>query len=141
MPRAKREAATRRVLLKVSGEGLGAGGYDPASVRALASEIAALAASGVETAIVVGGGNLVRGRDLLHATPAQIRLGRLLGRATPASFLHHRLIRRPDGSKLSKSSGDTGVREMRAAGWSADRVIEVAAIAVGLDPASVLIGR
>ena len=84
---------------------------------------------------------VVRGRDLLHATPAQIRLGRLLGRATPASFLHHRLIRRPDGSKLSKSSGDTGVREMRAAGWSADRVIEVAAIAVGLDPASVLIGR
>ena len=84
---------------------------------------------------------VVRGRDLLHATPSQIRLGRLLGRATPASFLHHRLIRRPDGSKLSKSSGDTGVRELRAAGWSADRVIEAAATAVGLDPASVPVRR
>ena len=54
----------KRVLLKLSGEGLGADGYDPAMVRAIAFEIAALAATGVEIAIVVGGGNLVRGRDL-----------------------------------------------------------------------------
>ena len=66
---------------------------------------------------------VVRGRDLLHATPAQIRLGRLLGRTTPPTFLHHRLIRRPDGSKLSKSDGDTGVRELRAAGLTAADVI------------------
>jgi glutamyl/glutaminyl-tRNA synthetase len=59
---------------------------------------------------------VVRGMDLLHATAAQIRLARRLGRETPARFAHHRLIRRLDGSKLSKSSGDTGVRELRAAG-------------------------
>jgi len=63
-----------------------------------------------------GIGLVVRGRDLLPATPAQIRLGRHVGRDAPPAFLHHPLIRRPDGSKLSKSSADTGVRELRAAG-------------------------
>ena len=38
---------------------------------------------------------VVRGRDLLAATPAQIRLGRLLGRETPPTFAHHPLVRRP----------------------------------------------
>ncbi len=70
---------------------------------------------------------VVRGRDLLHATPAQIRLARLLGRERPPAFLHHRLIRRPDGSKLSKSAGDTGVRELRAAGSTAADVVAMAA--------------
>ena len=51
---------------------------------------------------------VVRGRDLLAATPAQIRLARLLGREAPATFAHHPLIRRPDGAKLSKADGDTG---------------------------------
>ena len=74
---------------------------------------------------------VVRGRDLLHATPAQIRLARLLGRERPPAFLHHRLIRRPDGSKLSKSAGDTGVRELRAAGTTAADVLAMAAAALG----------
>ena len=74
---------------------------------------------------------VVRGRDLLEATAAQIRLARVLGRATPPAFAHHPLITRPDGSKLSKSSGDTGVRELRAAGHSAAEVIEMAASATG----------
>lgn len=74
---------------------------------------------------------VVRGEDLLDATPAQIRLGRILGRETPPTFLHHPLIRRPDGRKLSKSSDDTGVRELRAAGRSADEVIAAAAEASG----------
>lgn len=78
---------------------------------------------------------VVRGRDLLHATPTQIRLAQLLGRAEPPVFLHHPLIRRPDGSKLSKSSGDTGVRELRAAGVSAPAIIGRAAAAVGLTEA------
>ena len=74
---------------------------------------------------------VIRGRDLLEATPAQIRLGRLLARETPPVFHHHRLIRRPDGSKLSKAAGDTGVRELRAAGQSAEAVIASAAEASG----------
>ena len=64
---AKSPAAPRRVLLKLSGEGLcreGGRGYDAEQVRSLAQEIAGLPLSGIQTAIVVGGGNLVRGRDL-----------------------------------------------------------------------------
>ncbi len=67
---------------------------------------------------------VIRGEDLLESTGRQVALARLLGRAQPPRFLHHRLIRHPDGSKLSKSAGDTGVREMRAAGLSPDVVLE-----------------
>lgn len=74
---------------------------------------------------------VIRGQDLLHATPAQIRLGQILGRERPPVFLHHPLIRRPDGSKLSKSAGDTGVRELRTAGRSAPDVIALAAESIG----------
>ena len=75
---------------------------------------------------------VIRGRDLLSATPAQIRLAHLLGRETTPTFAHHRLIRRPDGSKLSKADGDTSVRELRSAGRSAAELIGEAAAAVGL---------
>jgi glutamyl/glutaminyl-tRNA synthetase len=75
---------------------------------------------------------VIRGRDLIEATPAQIRLATLLGRATPAVFAHHRLIRTADGAKLSKADGATSVRELRAAGRSAAELIGEAAAAVGL---------
>ena len=75
---------------------------------------------------------MIRGRDLLPATPAQIRLARLLGRETSAIFAHHPLIRRPDGSKLSKADGDTSVRDLRAAGRTPAELIGEAAAAVGL---------
>jgi glutamyl/glutaminyl-tRNA synthetase len=77
---------------------------------------------------------VVRGRDLLHTTPTQIRLARLLGRDRPPSFLHHPLVHRPDGTKLSKSSGDTGVRELRAAGLSATDVVASARAASEVPP-------
>jgi glutamyl-tRNA synthetase/glutamyl-Q tRNA(Asp) synthetase len=76
---------------------------------------------------------VVRGRDLLDATPDQIRLGRLLGRETPPTFAHHPLIRRADGSKLSKSDGATGIRDLRAAGRTAEDVVGEAARATGFD--------
>jgi len=74
---------------------------------------------------------IIRGRDLLSETAAQIRLGTRLGRETPATFAHHPLIRRPDGRKLSKADGSTSVRDLRAAGHSAAEIIEMAAVAVG----------
>jgi glutamyl-tRNA synthetase/glutamyl-Q tRNA(Asp) synthetase len=74
---------------------------------------------------------VVRGEDLLPATASQIRLARVLGRDAPPTFLHHPLIRRRDGSKLSKSASDTGVRELRAAGASPDELISRAAAATG----------
>lgn len=75
---------------------------------------------------------VVRGEDLLDATARQIRLGRLVGRARPPAFYHHPLIRKPNGSKLSKSDGDTGVRDLRERGHSPAVVIGEAAAAVGL---------
>lgn len=70
---------------------------------------------------------VIRGRDLLEATAGQIRLARVLGRDTPPTFAHHPLVRRRDGSKLSKSARDTGVRELRKDGRSPEEVVALAA--------------
>ena len=75
---------------------------------------------------------VIRGADLASSTGRQLRLARMLGRTTPPIFLHHPLIMKASGEKLSKSSGDTGVRELRAAGLSAADIIGRAAAAVGL---------
>jgi glutamyl/glutaminyl-tRNA synthetase len=66
--------------------------------------------------------HVIRGEDLLESTGRQIRLARLLGRDDPPGFLHHPLVMRTPSEKLSKSDGATGVRELRAAGWTPDRV-------------------
>jgi glutamyl/glutaminyl-tRNA synthetase len=74
---------------------------------------------------------VIRGQDLLEATPRQLRLGRLLGLPRPA-YLHHPLVRSSNGTKLSKSDGATGVRDLRAAGRSAAWVLGAAAAGIGL---------
>lgn len=75
---------------------------------------------------------VIRGDDLLASSGRQIQLARLLGRTAPPSFLHHPLVMKSPTQKLSKSDGDTGIRELRAKGWSAERVIGQAAALVGL---------
>jgi glutamyl-tRNA synthetase/glutamyl-Q tRNA(Asp) synthetase len=67
---------------------------------------------------------VVRGDDLLASTGRQIQLARLLGRGEPPQFLHHPLIMKSPGQKLSKSDGDSGIRELRAKGWTPRQVIE-----------------
>lgn len=54
----------KRVLLKLSGEALSANGnsFDPDILKNLACEIKEVHAMGVEVAIVVGGGNFIRGK-------------------------------------------------------------------------------
>jgi uridylate kinase len=55
---------TRRVLLKLSGEALmgeSEYGIDPGVVREIAGQVAEAAGDGIQTAIVVGGGNIFRG--------------------------------------------------------------------------------
>ncbi|HUQ44019.1 MAG TPA: glutamate--tRNA ligase family protein [Candidatus Limnocylindria bacterium] len=59
---------------------------------------------------------VVRGEDLLESTPPQLRLARILGRSEPPRFAHHPLVRRHDGSKLSKADGATAVGDMLDAG-------------------------
>jgi glutamyl/glutaminyl-tRNA synthetase len=75
---------------------------------------------------------VIRGRDLLESTPVQLRLAKLLGRETPPQFLHHPLIRRVSGQKLSKAEGDTSVRSMLDAGASPAELFGRAARLAGL---------
>jgi glutamyl-Q tRNA(Asp) synthetase len=59
--------------------------------------------------------HVVRGQDLFHATSVHRLLQALLGLSKP-TYRHHRLILGDDGRKLSKSTGATGLRELRASG-------------------------
>ena len=93
---------------------------------------------------------VIRGVDLLPSTGRQLQLARLIGRASPPRFLHHALVMKSVGyrdsgggrqsavmtKKLSKSDGDTGVRDLRARGWTAARVIGHACALAGLIPAA-----
>jgi glutamyl/glutaminyl-tRNA synthetase len=75
---------------------------------------------------------VIRGADLLPSTGRQIQLARLLGRTEPPRFMHHRLVMKSLGQKVSKSDGDTGVRDLRAAGLSPQEVIATARSLAGL---------
>ncbi len=75
---------------------------------------------------------VIRGLDLLESTGRQVQVASLLGRGVPPVYFHHPLILKPDGHKLSKSAGDTGVGELREAGWTPQRVLGEAAVRSGL---------
>lgn len=59
--------------------------------------------------------DVVRGLDLFHATSVQRLLQEILQLPVP-QYHHHRLILDEDGRKLSKSSGDTSLAELRRSG-------------------------
>jgi uridylate kinase len=70
MPDADRRSY-RRVVLKISGEGFckpGQFGIDTEELGIIAREIAEAAQQGTQLAVVVGGGNIIRGNDLSEAT-------------------------------------------------------------------------
>jgi len=61
------EGGWKRVLLKLSGEafaGEGSLGVDPDVVGSIARQIEAVVSSGIEVAVVIGGGNYFRGAEL-----------------------------------------------------------------------------
>ena len=61
------EPRYKRVLLKISGEALcrpGGSGVDTQALVTVSDELAALAKRGIQVGLVVGGGNLIRGRNL-----------------------------------------------------------------------------
>ena len=70
--------------------------------------------------------DVIRGEDLLPSTGRQIRLARMLGRTAPPRFWHHALVMKSPTQKLSKSNDDTGVRDLRASGWTREQVREKA---------------
>ena len=60
----------RRVLLKLSGESFcrpGGFGIDPDELAVIAGEVSLAAGEGVQIAVVVGGGNIIRGAQLARA--------------------------------------------------------------------------
>jgi len=57
----------QRILLKLSGEALQGDhlfGIDPSKLARMSTEIATVVKAGVQVALVIGGGNLIRGADL-----------------------------------------------------------------------------
>jgi len=76
---------------------------------------------------------VVRGDDLLPATPPQILLYRALGLDVP-KFFHVPLVVGPDGRRLAKRHGDTRISSFRAAGVGAERIIGYLAQSLGIVP-------
>jgi len=63
-------ARYKRILVKLSGEALMGGGdygIDPAILKRIAAELVEIMATGVEVAVVIGGGNIFRGAGLARA--------------------------------------------------------------------------
>ena len=81
--------------------------------------------------ILMGVTEVVRGDDLLAATPAQLLVARellpLLRRRRPAAavpdYLHVPLVVGPDGRRLAKRHGDTRVAAFREAGHSPEALL------------------
>ncbi len=69
MPQKQATPKYKRILLKLSGEALGAGGVgiDPKVLDRTALEIGQLVGIGIEVGLVIGGGNLFRGAALSEA--------------------------------------------------------------------------
>ena len=71
--------------------------------------------------------DVVRGRDLFHATSVHRLLQALLGLPQPR-YHHHRLILDADGGKLSKSTLATGLRELREQGATPAKIRTLAGL-------------
>ncbi len=65
---------------------------------------------------------VVRGDDLLPATPRQLLLYRALN-LTPPAFIHVPLVVSEEGRRLAKRHGDTRISALRAAGIAPEQVI------------------
>ena len=90
--------------------------------------------------LLTGVTEVVRGDDLLPATPAQILLMRALapwvretlGRAAePPAYLHVPLVVGPDGRRLAKRHGDTRVAAFREAGRRPEEILGALAATCG----------
>ncbi len=76
------QAKYKRVLLKISGEGLcrsGGSGLDGAEIGRLAEEIKLVVDLGVQVGVVVGGGNIVRGSVIAKDSPIEETTGHYMG--------------------------------------------------------------
>ena len=91
--------------------------------------------------LAMGVTEVVRGDDLLAATPAQILVARALAQAFRTSpcdirYCHVPLVVGPDGRRLAKRHGDTRVASYRAAGVRPEQLIGRLAASCGWCDAS-----
>ncbi len=75
---------------------------------------------------------IIRGMDLLQSTGRQLLLGRMLGRTQLPRVLHHPLLLKSGGAKLSKADGDTSVCELRTRGVTSAEIIGMALHQLGM---------
>lgn len=81
--------------------------------------------------LAMGVTEVVRGDDLLAATPAQILISRALG-AADLEYCHVPLVVGPDGKRLAKRHGDTRVASFRQAGMSSKRLLGIVGESLGI---------
>jgi glutamyl-tRNA synthetase len=89
--------------------------------------------------LLMGVTEVVRGDDLLPATPAQVLVARALApwlaekgvRTSPPAFCHVPLVVGPDGRRLAKRHGDTRISSLRAAGATPEDVLGFLASSCG----------
>ena len=90
--------------------------------------------------LLMGVTEVVRGDDLLPATPAQILLARALlpwarevsaGEPLAPSYFHLPLVVGPDGRRLAKRHGDTRIAAFRAAGMRPEALLGSLAASCG----------
>lgn len=82
---------------------------------------------------------VVRGDDLLPATPQQILLYRALGLREPA-FFHVPLVVGADGRRLAKRHGDTRIASFREAGVRPEEIVGRLAWSLGMNPDKKAVG-
>ncbi len=81
--------------------------------------------------LLMGVTDVVRGDDLLAATPAQILIARALGATELPTYCHVPLVVGPDGRRLAKRHGDTRITTFRARGLSPEEIISSLAASCG----------
>jgi len=77
---------------------------------------------------------IVRGQDLWTSTLAQMQLAITLNanHYGNSTFYHHALLIAPDGSKLSKSAGDTSIQYLRSTGHTPADIYTAIAYNLGI---------
>lgn len=75
---------------------------------------------------------IIRGMDLLESTGRQLLLARMLRRTQPLRVLHHPLLLKSGGAKLSKADRDTSVRELRMRGVTSAELLGTALHQLGM---------
>jgi len=132
-----REPLYKRVLVKLSGESLVGGGGSPINADAawaVADEIAPVVEMGVQVAIVIGGGNLIRGRHLRDNPHVQRPTADAMGMlATVINALalrdtleSHRIPARVLSARAIGSVCETFRRDIAVAHLDAGRVVMLA---------------